>query len=272
MKPAIWLRMVVAFLLLCGPLFADGNPNEENGFKPYGSYHGGDIDTVSLTNGNVMLHIPLFSYPQRSGDLRVNFFLEMSSKGWHVEQHQNLGGFYYTWNWGGSGVTLAMDQGIAIERTRVITDWTDHPDWDTVEIDCCNAVTPDGSSHPLLGDDYRTIDTTGFHFNLIPSGDPFGAGDSGTVLDRNGSHYTLTPFTQISRSYYRATSGPNEYTVTTISERAVATVIEDRNGNKISGFFDGSAVGMTDTLGRSLPGASNTSDTHDCVSPYPTYA
>jgi len=45
----------------------------EQGFKPYGSYHGGDIDSVSMSNLNPGVHIPLISYPQRGGKLNVGF-------------------------------------------------------------------------------------------------------------------------------------------------------------------------------------------------------
>jgi len=63
--------------------FAQTNVNEEQGLKPYDSWHGGDLDSVSLTNGGLSLHIPLASFPQR-GNLNLSFFLRFSSKGWQV--------------------------------------------------------------------------------------------------------------------------------------------------------------------------------------------
>jgi hypothetical protein len=33
----------------------------EQGIKPYGSYEGGDIDSISLVNGSLTLHVPLIS-------------------------------------------------------------------------------------------------------------------------------------------------------------------------------------------------------------------
>lgn len=265
MKSAIWVRIVAAVLLLCGFVLAEGNPNEENGLKPYGSYHGGDVDTVSLTNGNVMLHIPLFSYPQR-GDLRANFFLETNSKGWVVHKYHNLGGDYFRWEWDARnpwntlfGVALTSDQGIAVTRTRVITEMTDHPDLDTVSIGGYSAVTVDGASHSLDLVDFpdqtilRTDDTTGIRFNLSPNPDltALGAGDSGTIIDRNGVRYALTEFQEEHITRNVIATSPQEITETTISERALPISMEDRNGNKISGnFFDGSGLGMTDSVGR----------------------
>jgi len=45
------------------PVLAQNNPNEEQGLKPYDSFHGGDLDSVSLTTGGLALHIPLASFP-----------------------------------------------------------------------------------------------------------------------------------------------------------------------------------------------------------------
>ncbi len=53
---------------------AQDNPTTgEQGLKPYGSFHGGDIDSISLANTKLNLHIPLVSYPQRGGKLHVGF-------------------------------------------------------------------------------------------------------------------------------------------------------------------------------------------------------
>jgi YD repeat-containing protein len=47
----------------------------EQGIKPYGVYHGGDIDSISMVNGSLTLHIPLISYPQRGGKLHLGLSL-----------------------------------------------------------------------------------------------------------------------------------------------------------------------------------------------------
>jgi len=67
------LLAAVAVILSTGiSLLGQDSPNMEQGIKPYGSYHGGDLDSVNLLNGNLTLHIPLISYPQR-GDLKISF-------------------------------------------------------------------------------------------------------------------------------------------------------------------------------------------------------
>jgi hypothetical protein len=53
----------------------DITPDTEVGMKPYGSFHGGDIDQVSLSSGKLILNIPLLSYPQRGGKIKLGFAL-----------------------------------------------------------------------------------------------------------------------------------------------------------------------------------------------------
>ena len=48
-----------------GWLLAQDNDDLQQGLKAYGTYRGGEFDSVSMTNGNLILDIPLFSYPQR---------------------------------------------------------------------------------------------------------------------------------------------------------------------------------------------------------------
>jgi len=75
--------MVVLFAIigcLCvgvGPALAQSvdDPNLEIGFKPFGGFEGGNIDTVNLENLHLNLHIPLVSYPQRGGRLTLSFSL-----------------------------------------------------------------------------------------------------------------------------------------------------------------------------------------------------
>jgi YD repeat-containing protein len=47
--------------------------------KPYGSYTGGPIDTVDLATGNLMLNIPLISFPQRGALPPLLFSVELNN-------------------------------------------------------------------------------------------------------------------------------------------------------------------------------------------------
>ena len=67
----VWIAAVI--LLACSMAsLAQNNPNTDQGMKPFDSFHGGTIDSVSITSGNLMFHAPLYSLPQR-GRAGLNF-------------------------------------------------------------------------------------------------------------------------------------------------------------------------------------------------------
>ncbi len=57
----------------------NNDPTVEIGMKPYGSFEGGSIDSISTTNGNLNLHIPLVSYPQIGRKLHLGFDVTLSN-------------------------------------------------------------------------------------------------------------------------------------------------------------------------------------------------
>jgi len=82
------LNRIVVFvcvLLVSTVCSSQTSPDIENGFKSYGSYEGGKIDTVNVLNGNLMLTIPLpFAFPQR-GALQRDYKVYLTSKNWTVQ-------------------------------------------------------------------------------------------------------------------------------------------------------------------------------------------
>ena len=64
------LLLATAFSQSYPPTMAD----DQAGEQAYMSYHGGDIDSVGLTNGTLSLNFPFLSYPQR-GKLHLSFNL-----------------------------------------------------------------------------------------------------------------------------------------------------------------------------------------------------
>jgi hypothetical protein len=80
-RSVIGLFQCVVSLLLLGALTAHAQnlAGLEQGIKPYGSYEGGDIDSVSMVNGSLTLHMPLLSYPQRGGIQSVRDFQQSAS-------------------------------------------------------------------------------------------------------------------------------------------------------------------------------------------------
>lgn len=76
--------MLVAVILVGSvSVFSQENPNEAQALKPYDSWHGGDLDSVSLINGGLSMHLPLAAFPQR-GNLDLSFMVRFSNKQWHV--------------------------------------------------------------------------------------------------------------------------------------------------------------------------------------------
>jgi len=76
-------QLLLVSLLSCSRLLAQ-EAGLDHGFKPFGSYQHGDIDSISLSNGNVILHIPIASYPQR-GKLDLSFSIIYNNKAWKEE-------------------------------------------------------------------------------------------------------------------------------------------------------------------------------------------
>jgi len=216
----------VSFLLAIAS--AQTNPNLEIGFKPYGSYDSSPIDSVTITNGNLFLNIPLFEYPQR-GDLKAQVRLVYNSKGWKVHFDCTQLSCIAWWIWAGTGsystnsVALIGDTG----TTGVdVSTWTG-PGGTIYDF---TRGTVDGATHQLAQDTlggYRSIDATGIYFN-----DP--AGFNGFV---NGNFVALD-------------RGGNGYNSTTTTNQSW----KDTNGNY---FSSSSQTGWTDTLGRSLLTSAN---------------
>ncbi|HET9364698.1 MAG TPA: hypothetical protein VFP71_06845 [Candidatus Angelobacter sp.] len=59
------LRYAIVVLLFAATALTQVNPDLEQGMKPYGAYHGGNLDHIDLSNGNLVFHATLLSYPQR---------------------------------------------------------------------------------------------------------------------------------------------------------------------------------------------------------------
>lgn len=71
------LLILILGVVVLAPLStpAQQDPPFELGLKPFGSYHGGNIDNINVMNGQLGLDIPLISYPQRGGRLKLDYHL-----------------------------------------------------------------------------------------------------------------------------------------------------------------------------------------------------
>src|SRR5947209_1774325 len=194
----------VAILLVSGiPLQAQSEPNLDTGFKPYGAFDGSNIESIDLSNGNLIVHIPmLFHYPQR-GSLNPRWVLTANSMQWGVHcftppnSSQNC-------SWGlpagitalvaslGNGVGLDYSLDLAVHRTRQISSQQGASD-EAVYNYYLN--TADGARHPFHDTAGQSVldaaDTSGWRLVLSGSGD-YGNPTTGVLTDRHGNVYALS--------------------------------------------------------------------------------
>ena len=163
------------------------NPNTDVGLPSFGSFHGGDIDSVSLTNGNLTLHANLFCYPQRGDKLKLCFVISYNNKGYVGVPYQVCPGAVcytmYRWSWQGHGVEVVRDGALSIQGNSQEVPVVNCPGGTCppVAVEMVSAVSPDGASHQLGSlcsdtacapgagsGDAVALDASGFHFIQQP--------------------------------------------------------------------------------------------------------
>jgi RHS repeat-associated protein len=202
----------------------------QQGLVPYGSFQHGDIDHVNLANGNVFARIPLVSYPQRGGKLKLSFSAVANNKGWRIftnpiSKQQN-------WVYAGyPGVNVVPDQGIVYSGQHAnYTDDNGHV-W---TIKWTNAYTTDGAVHELLSNSY----VGGVAYATDATGINSGADRDGLLYSGGSINLTTPPYSYV----------PGNVT--------------DANGNEVTYASNG----WTDTTGRVVPGYASTTSTAPGVS------
>lgn len=167
------------------------NPNIENGVKPYGAYDSSDFDTISVANGNLFLHIPLTSYPQR-GSLTSKTVIISNGKNFTVAQTCNphLGTCTSRWYWGDPSVP-SPGPGVSVVSTNFLwmhNHFVSPNNWETV-------YTWDGSSHQmahLANGTQAPFDGSGYSLNAS-LGILDGHGNFPGAEDTNGNFFGGTP-------------------------------------------------------------------------------
>ncbi len=228
MKRALLFSFAFTMTLLAA---AQENPNLEKGLKRYGSYEGGNIDTAGLSNGNLMVHGPLWVSSQRGGKLTLDYWFGYNNKGYAVNEYcdsytQICNLYWYTASNESSPTSVQVVQG---RYMKMRTHWVnllaggdpDLAEW--VEVD--SVSTADGGNHQLAGmlnvPGLRTIDGSGIRWN------------SSVFYDRSGV-----------KQYDGA-----------FQNNTMHTYFDDPNGNQLSWQRVVHQPGtFTDTLGRALPG------------------
>lgn len=263
MHPVRFLLACLALLFV--PLIVVGQTlgGVEQGIKPYGSYEGGDIDSVSMVNGALTLNIPLLSYPQRGGNLHLGFrlvylnpWLEPWANGCNANTHSCAHTGYnlvYSINptacgnggpvtCGAPAIGVAADAGLSLNAVLL-------PPCCPQNIQYYTLTEPDNSVHVLgpigtspTSGPWRSVDATGYLLSAPLNTTGYG---NSTAWDRRGNTYTFATW--------------------------ALTKIEDSNGNLITP----NAGSWTDTMGRVIPappGSGGTTDLSHCPSSASTAA
>lgn len=210
-------------------------PDLEEGMKPYGSFHGGDIDQVSLSSGKLVLNIPLVSYPQRGGKIKLGFAIR-----W-----QNITPRLTEVCYINPPCVEKAFRDSSIYVTGQL-DFMDNLGWTAAvaapigNLNVANIFAPDNSFHQSLyvNPTYKAIDATGLAFNS----------SSSTLLASDGLQYQYNGGALID--------------------------VEDPNGNFVTSTRNssGQITSWTDTLGRSIPtplSATSTADYTHCTGANP---
>jgi RHS repeat-associated protein len=281
MKFIRWILVLVVLFSMNSFLLSQSAPNIENGFKAFGSYHGGELDTVNLQTGNLIFHVPVFSYPQRGGKLSVNYLVQGSSKNWQVgtwtdSQHID----HYRWilkespgvySMNSSGVSF-IDPGLfELHRSRHLA--TDLAGNQTYTVDDYAIATGDGGWHWLSGSTasghLMTMDGSGIQVIVTRGIKPDLSDDTATVIFRDGTQYFLPNISvampapgqgnNVSGRFFQPELILDAFgTTQTAFDAAPAGSAIDADGNILSL--------STDTLGRNIGGTvSATSDYLNCV-------
>ena len=147
-------------LSITGVLLAQNNPNLENGVVPFGSYDGGDFDSINLFTGNLAIHIPLFNYPQR-GTLPGQVDIVSNTKNFYVLQTCNTQLETCTLAW-------RLHTPFGPEIVPVTDALGFATPFKGQNAQGLQVITWDGSTHQLIlttGGNYETLDTSGIWAN-----------------------------------------------------------------------------------------------------------
>jgi RHS repeat-associated protein len=224
-----FLGVIVLLLGISGlfapNLHAQTTPDLEQGMRPYGASSGGDFDKVDLANGKLNVTIPLLSYPQRGGKLKLGFTVQWNSLVVDVDKTCIPGGdppCIFTQGVVNNG--LGSSGQFYLSSTALIS-WGDITNTQN-NIIGYTVTFPDGSTHefaPLNGNTsgtaWESVDATGMSFNS----------STHVVTDASGVRYNFT----------------------TQGDGYVLSSIQDPNGNEIT--YNSSTKTWTDTFSRQIP-------------------
>jgi YD repeat-containing protein len=269
---------VLLTLSLLRALDAQQTPDIAPGIQPSQSYSGSQFDAVNLQNGNLTAHLPLISYPQRGGKLKLSFSLLWNGKPWVPSQTclpAPISTCIGLWTQNGSigpeglevlsGMSVVDDQDVQWQAYTYTIKDADNPNYTAQEFSIAEWHTADGAIHtgggvtaPQPGQ--VSIDGSGF-FNGYQQNWGTGAAPPCTA-------HCYTTDSQGISYYVYGLQAPDPI------------IREDANGNQITAQKNGSGdvTGYVDTVGRVIPtpptaaAASTSGDATGCTGTLPTYS
>jgi RHS repeat-associated protein len=243
------------FLLASTKLFAQMDADIQTGMVPYSAYHGGDIDNVNLSNGNLIVKIPIISYPQRGGKLRLNYELVFNGKGVVLTK-------FCTPTAAGTTPICELMWGPVVQMGDPEVALGTFPLDDDQDVVATGTIVPVVHTDETIDDNYMTFTNadSSSHASLPLT-------ITGNVMQEaiDGSGYIVgAPYvmndTQGCTAYCYVRDGDG------ISYQSSSNVYrEDSNGNQLT--YSGTV--LTDTFGRQIPQAVPTSDATGCTGPLP---
>jgi YD repeat-containing protein len=233
--------LILSFLCLLGGaslLAQDATGlDAQTGILPFQSYHGGEIDKVNLSNGKLDVRIPLVSYGQRGGKMKIEYALIYTNTGLFIPGclptafSSGACAIIFPFQSGFSGPTELGSVSGGLGCTQKVTQ--DAHGNQLFSYPCVATLsTPDGGAHqmvPISPTSFMAADGTGYRIDMLPGFDVTNPNHQASVV--------TTP---------DGVRFPGEFFDT---PSANPVVEEDSNGNMI--VQNGS--GLLDTLGRDIP-------------------
>lgn len=222
----------------CRTGLAQTTPDLEAGLKPYGSYDGGKLDTVNLGTGNLTLHIPILSYPQR-GKLNLAYDLVYNAESWHPQTLGTPTQTTYVYKYGPGPWTNCRLKGVELVSNLA---WCSSTATFAVGASGSPEGGPPYGTPPTSTWTVTTIqDLLGGSHQLAPL--PSGASYPAISVDTSGIHADANGITTRDGTYYGAVTSQG-------SGSPAPGGMHDIYGNAISSDSQGNTV---DSTGRVIP-------------------
>ena len=175
-KSPVAIALLAFVLVLTIRATAQEDPNEGAVVRPFAALHGSDIDHISLQNGGLAVDIPIASYPQRGGKLKLDFHLYYENRGFStftISQPQPAGAITIS-EWNGSGFSLRDMQALYLYSTEN-QDLYGLPNGGEQNVSFTEYAvqTMDGALHRagnVSSTELESVDAMGFNVNLALAG------------------------------------------------------------------------------------------------------